>query len=965
MKTEDGQLAADLGQALRSTVSGDVRFDRLTRELYSTDASNYRIVPLGVVLPRDAGDICAVLETAAQFDVPVLPRGGGTSLSGQTVGRAIILDLTRHLDGILEESREERWVRVQPGVVLDQLNRYIRPADLMVGPDPASSPAATLGGMLGNNSTGMHSILYGMMADHVLELEVILVNGDQITVGPDRALPNPLRSGLEAILDEYEPEIESRYPKTWRTVAGYSLNKLVRPDYDPAQLFVGSEGTLGVITAAKVGLVPRPPATRLVVLQFEALRPALEIVPVILETGPSAIELNDRFFLDLTRGVPAFARRLSFVDGDPRCLLVVEYYGDGPKELTAKVDTLTGRLRQAGYRGELRSQVSTEQIADVWAVRKAGFGLLMSRRGDAKPLTFADDAAVPVEHLAEYAAGVERICVEAGTEAVFFGHASAGCLHTNPIINLKTSEGLEQMRVIGGQIAALAISYGGTTTGEHGEGLARSCFNEHLFGSRLHQAFREVKALFDPAGRLNPGRIVDAPDMADPALLRISPDYRLPLAPSNTTLDFSADGGFTGLVEMCNGHGDCRRLGAGTMCPSFMATRDERHSVRGRANALRAAMSGQLGPDAMSGLELYETLDLCLGCKACKSECPSKVDMAKLKAEFLVGYYEERGIPLRAWAFANIAAVSRAGRGIRPLANAAMRSWPIRAAMERILEIDRRRALPPLAERTLEAWFRDRKTAAQEGSPVVLFNDTFTNHYEPGIGRAFVEVLEAAGRNVILAPNLCCGRPFISQGLLTKARTFAERNVAALAPLAERGLPIVVLEPSCASALLDEYPGLLPGNPRARFVAEQTQFADAWLANELESGAIRLPFNSQPGRVLFHEHCHQRALGAEDGLAALFERVPGCQARSSNAGCCGMAGSFGYEVEHYDLSLKIAEDRLLPAVRAAGQDTVIAAPGMSCRQQIRDATGRRVLHPIQILHRAVGAGQSAQVARNR
>jgi FAD/FMN-containing dehydrogenase/Fe-S oxidoreductase len=942
-----------LGQALQTTVAGEVRFDRLTRELYSTDASNYRILPLGVVLPGDVDDICAVLETAAHFDVPVLPRGGGTSLSGQTVGRAIILDLTRHLDAILEESREERWVRVQPGIVLEQLNRYLRPANLMVGPDPASAPAATLGGMLGNNSTGTHSILYGMMADHVLELEVTLANGDQITAGPGAPLPEPLKGGLEAILEEYEPEIESRYPKTWRTVAGYALNKLARPDYDPAQLFVGSEGTLGVITAAKIGLVQRPPATRLAVLQFEALRPALEMVPLILETGPSAIELNDRFFLDLTRRVPSFARRLTFVEGDPRCLLVVEYYGDGPQELTARVDALTGRLRKAGYRGDVRSQVSPEQIADVWTVRKAGFGLLMSRRGDAKPLTFADDAAVPVEHLADYAEGVERICAEAGTEAVFFGHASAGCLHTNPIINLKTAEGLDQMRAIGSQIAALAISYGGTTTGEHGEGLARSCFNEQLFGSRLHRAFQEVKALFDPAGRLNPGRVVEGPDMADPALLRFGPAYRLPLAPSKTTLDFSADGGFAGLVEMCNGHGDCRQLGTGTMCPSFMATRDERHSVRGRANALRAAIGGRLGPEAMTGRELYETLDLCLGCKACKSECPSKVDLARLKAEFLDGYYKEHGVPLRARAFAHVAAASKAGRTVRPLSNVAIRSRPIRAALERFLGIDSRRALPALAKTSFEAWFKRRPPAVRESPSVVLFCDTFTNNYEPGIGRAAVEVLEAAGQGVVLAPNVCCGRPFISQGLLAQARELANRNIAALAPLAERDLPIVVLEPSCASALQDEYPDLLPGNPKARLVAEQTSFIDEWIVKQAEAGALNLDLDSGADRVLYHAHCHQRALGEGDKLAALFELIPGCQARSSDAGCCGMAGSFGYEVEHYDLSLKIAEERLLPAVRAAGNDTVIAAPGTSCRQQIRDATGRRVLHPIEILHQAL------------
>ena len=582
----------EIVRQLKAAVRGEVRFDPLTRQLYSTDASHYRVVPHGVVLPRDADDIAAVLEVAAQYDLAVLPRGGGTSLSGQSVGQAIIVDTSRYLDSILEVNIEEQWVRVQPGVVLDHLNARLRPHGLMFGPDPASSAAATLGGMLGNNSTGSHSIVYGMTADHTLELEVMLADGRRVRPGPNFAgLDRDTTAVLRALLERCRPEIEARYPKTWRTVAGYDFNHLIAPEANLARLFVGSEGTLGIITEAKLKLVRRPATTALVILRFDSLAAALTRMPLILETKPSAVELIDKFFLDLTRRVPAFAARLTFVDGDPHCLFIVEYAGDTAAEMAARIQQLKACLAADHYGEPLTAMTSPEDIANVWTVRKAGFGLLMSLRGDAKPLAFVDDATLPVDKLAEYARRVEAICREAGTEAAFYAHASAGCLHINPLINLKTAEGLRRMRIIAGQVATTAIALGGTTTGEHGEGLARSCFNEQLFGPALHQAFREVKQLLDPDWRLNPGKIIDAPDMAEPSLLRYNPAYHTTGAPARTYLAYPAEGSFAGLVEMCNGQGACRARGAGVMCPSFMATRDERHATRGRANALRTGIS--------------------------------------------------------------------------------------------------------------------------------------------------------------------------------------------------------------------------------------------------------------------------------------------------------------------------------------------------------------------------------------
>ncbi|MBM4425156.1 MAG: FAD-binding protein [Chloroflexi bacterium] len=966
---------ADLANALRKSVRGEVKFDSLTRQLYSTDASSYRLAPLGVVLPRDADDVCAAISAAAQFNAPVLPRGSGTSISGQTVGPAVILDTSRYLDSILEVNAEEGWARAQAGVVRDHLNTHLAPHGLLFGPDPASSMAATLGGMLGNNSTGMHSILYGMSADHTLELDLALADGSRLTVGPDHPLSEPYRSRLDDILTRYRSEIETRYPKTWRAVAGYNLNRMLEsyqnlhPNFqsqtsnhkpNPAHLFVGSEGTLAVILSAKVKLVPKPKRVRLAIIHFGSLRAALESTPAILDTGPSAIELADRYFFNLIRRVPSFARRLTFIEGDPEATLTVEYYGETDSEVAAKAQTLRRLFRDC----VITEQIAADEINNVWGVRKAAFGLLMSKRGDAKPLFFVDDAAVPVAALPEYADGVARVCADAGAEVSFIAHASAGCLHVQPVLNLKTPEGLRQMRRIADEVIALAIRLGGATTGEHGEGLARSCFNEQLFGPQLHRAFQEVKALFDPHHRMNPGKIVNAPPMDDPAILRYNPDYRTPFTLTQTHFSFSTEQSFAALVEMCNGQSQCRARGAlaGAMCPSFIATRDERHSTRGRANALRAAISGQLGPRGLDDPDLFDALDLCLSCKACKSECPSTVDMAKLKAEYLAHYYERGGPPIRNRVFGHIAAFNRMSRWARPLANWAFRNPVAKGVVFRALGIHPNRNLPLLAPQTFEAWFRG-ITLTPNPSPfgrgegvreVILFADTFTNDNDPRIGQAAVEVLEAAGYRVSLAENtVCCGRPLISKGLLAEAKRNAARNIAALAPFAERGLPILFCEPSCASALRDEYPDFFPSDPRARAVADHTFFLDEWIVAQAEAGKFNARFDSQPRRVLYHTHCHQRALADSDTLARFFALIPNCEAQSSNAGCCGMAGSFGYEREHYDVSMAVGEDRLFPAARAAAPDTIIAAPGTSCRSQIGDGAGRRALHPIEVMRGAM------------
>lgn len=945
----------------------------MSRLLYSTDASSYQIMPAGVVLPRDAEDLAAVIGLAARHDVPIIPRGGGTSLSGQTVGPALILDLSRYMDGIPEINPDERWVRVEAGVVLDRLHTALRPYGLMVGPDPASSAAATIGGMTGNNSTGAHSIVHGMMADHVREVTVILADGtlahlcSKTTETATALALQSTREGMlyrdvALLLDHYRQDIETGYPSVWRNVAGYTLNRMLESSkagrsFNLAPLIVGSEGTLATVCSVKLGLVPCMPHSRIAVVHFETLYQCLESVPVILETGPASAELIDRFFIRLTRLSPEFGPRLHFIDGDPEAVLVVEYAGESRDELAEKAARLEIVLKRRGFHGRVVHQVSPEEIENVWIARKAGFGLLMSRRGDAKPLSFVDDAVVPLDRMVDFTRGVREISRGAGTEASFYAHASAGCLHVTPLINLKSAKGLEQMRIISSAVTSLAIELDGTTTGEHGEGLARSYYNEQLYGPRLHQAFREVKALFDPKNIMNPGKIVEAPAPWDPALLRYSPDYRAGLAPGRTFLDFSLDGGFAGSVEMCNGMGICRKRDEGVMCPSFMVTRDEAHSTRGRANALRAAMTGRLGPEGMTSRELHDVLDLCLECKACKRECASQVDMAKLKSEFLAHYQARHGIPPRSRIFGHIETLSRLGSLSPALANRLFTNPLVRRLMDRWLGIDRRRILPPLAPRTFQKWFHGRARNLRPVRPVrgavILWDDIYLSHNEPEVGQAAVKVLEAAGFEVrLVAGRRCDGRPLISKGLLADARRRAEHNIGLLAPLARQSIPIVGVEPSSITTFRDEYPDLLPGE-EARLVAGQSFMMEEFLDRLAERGELDLPLAAsdphKPRHVLLHGHCYQKSLSGTGPVLRMLRLLPDTTVEEIPSGCCGMAGAFGYEREHYEVSMACGEDRLFPFIRSAPEDALIAAAGFSCRHQITHGTGRWAVHPVVIL----------------
>ncbi|GIX47015.1 MAG: oxidoreductase [Candidatus Tectimicrobiota bacterium] len=949
---------------LQKHIAGEVRFDAFSRMLYSTDASIYQIEPLGVVIPAHADDIVATVQVAAAHGVPVLPRGGGTSLAGQTVGRAVIIDVSPRLNQVLELNPEEQWAWVQPGLVQDQFNAYLRPHGFLFGPDTATSNRATLGGMIGNNSAGARSVIYGKTVDHVLELQVVLADGSTARLQPlDKAqLEQKQRAaGLEGhiyrevvrLVEAHRDEIAERYPRLMRRVSGYNLDELVKDGpFNLAKLVVGSEGTLAVVTAAKVRIMPRPRATAVLVVHFDDMIRAVEAANTILPFHPSAIELVDHQILNAARAAREFAGQLPFLQGEPEAILIVEFYGETAAEAADKVAQLTACLRRERLGYAYAPALSAQEQAAVWKMRKAGLGLLMGTRDERKPIAFVEDTAVAPEKLPEFLRRFRDIIAAYETHAGYYGHASVGCLHIRPCINLKKQEEIDKMYAMMQDISALVAEFGGAMSGEHGDGLARSWLNEKLFGPRLYQAFREVKRAFDPHNRLNPGKIVDAP--APTENLRYGPWYR-PLA-IDTVLDFRRDGGFATAIEMCNGNGACRKLAEGTMCPSYQATLDEQHSTRGRANALRAILAGHLPPEEFTGKRLYEILDLCLECKACKTECPSNVDMAKLKAEFLCHYYARHGVPLRARLFAGIARWQHWGQKVAPLANwlggSAVGKWLLQR-----LGIAPQRTLPRLARQTFSAWFRRHTPLPQAGrrGQVVLFHDTFAEYNCPEVAQAATQLLEAAGFAVQLVPRRCCGRPAISKGLLHQARALAQYNVASLAPYARRGIPIVGLEPSCLLTLRDDYLDLVPGE-EATAVAEKAVTLDEFLYQLQQRGELDLTFTQAPRRLLLHGHCHQKALVGTAPTLAVLRLPPGYEVEEIPSGCCGMAGSFGYEAEHYALSLAIGRQRLFPAVQAADASVTLVANGISCRQQIEHATGRRAYHLAEVLWEATQKG---------
>jgi Fe-S oxidoreductase len=769
---------------------------------------------------------------------------------------------------------------------------------------------------------------------------------------------------LLAFRERYGGLIARDFPPHWRRATGYSLDQFLKPDteFNPARLLVSSEGTLATLLEVTLQLVPRPTRTGLVLLQFDDLVASMAATPAILETDPSAVELMGRMLINLTRSQPGYARQISMIQGDPAAVLVVEFYGESESEIEQKADHLKAHLIKRGVSTSADPLVVLDPARqeDVWSVRKAGLGLLMSVRGDHKPIPVIEDVSVPVAHLAEFVAAVEDLVAAHGTTAAYYAHASAGCLHIRPLLDLKTAQGVVSMKEMAYAAADLAHRFGGVMSGEHGDGLQRSELNELIFGPELYHAMREFKQIWDPRGLMNPGKKVDAPPLTEN--LRYGPSYHA--REPKTFLDFSGDGGFARAVEMCNGAAVCRKLKAGTMCPSFMATRDEKDSTRGRANALRDALAGDtLDQAGLASQEVYDVLDLCLSCKACKTECPSSVDMAKMKTEFLAHYHEAHGTPLRSRVFGHIHDLSKLASPVAPLVNIGMRLGLDRP-VKRVLGIAPERSLSPFAFRTFsDRWHaHQRRHAGRKRETrgfAVYFHDTFAEYNYPRIGMAAVKLLEAAGFEVVVEERrACCGRPMLSKGLVEEARTLARRNVEVLAPYARQGIPIIGTEPSCILTLRDEYIDLLPNDPDVEAIAGETYMIDEFLAKLDKIGDLGIVWKDGPSPdVLFHGHCHQKALiGMGPSMAMLASA--GCAARESGAGCCGMAGSFGYETEHYEVSRKVGEERLFPAVEAADGETAISVAGVSCRQQIEHFTGRTTKHIAEVLAGRIAPGHA-------
>jgi FAD/FMN-containing dehydrogenase/Fe-S oxidoreductase len=961
-KTAGNGLREELEASLKKTIKGEVRFDKLSRALYSTDASNYEIEPVGVVIPRTEEDISIAVETARSLGAAILPRGGGTSLAGQAVGHALVIDFSKYLNDVIEINPESKTARVQPGIYIEQLNRRLKPSGLMFGPDPSTVRIATAGGVVGNNATGAHSILYGMAGDNV-EAAKILLSGDPIelgALGEDALLERAKEGGpagrlfnnLAALREKYSEAIKRDFPKHWRRASGYSLNYFLESPFNPAKLLAGSEGTLGTVTEFTLTLVPRPAYTGLVILQFGSIIAAMETVPMILEHSPSAIELIDSMLVGLTRAHAGYSRMLSFVEGDPEALLVVEFYGGSETEVKGKTESLASSLRERGSGCSINFALGGEEQSNVWGVRRAGLGIMMSRRDEHKPIPCIEDVSVPVGRLPEYVRDVSDLIKRLGTTAGFYGHASAGCLHIRPLVNLKSGKGVLMMKELMDGAFELAVRYGGVMSGEHGDGRQRSYLNERLFGPELYGAMRELKAAFDPEGVFNPGKVVDP----ESPLENLRHGDRSGPYEIRTKLDWSSDNNFSRAVGMCNGQGVCRKLGEGIMCPSYMATRDERDTTRARANALRAVLSGALDRDSLAGSEMYGVFDLCISCKACKTECPSKVDAAKMKTEFLSHYHEERGMSLRDRIFSDVHEASRIA-SLAPRLSNALTANPVTKLLLSRIGIHPARTLPKLAGENFTGWFDGRKTHRKTfDKKVVFFHDTWVTYYHPEVGKSAVELLEAAGYEVMLERRrACCGRPMLSKGVIEPARETARKNVALLAPYVREGIPVVGTEPSCILTFRDEYMDLLPGNEDARILAGNSFIIGEFLHRVDQERGLGIEWKEDAPQILYHAHCHERALtGIEAPLGILA--ASGCIAEESGAGCCGMAGSFGYEREHYGISKTIGEDRLFPAVRKASPETSIAVSGVSCRHQIEHFTGRRVKHLAEILASRINKG---------
>jgi len=964
---------------LDSLLEGSFHYDSIHRTIYSTDASAYKETPIGVAFPKNAGDIEKIIGFARDNKLSLIPRTAGTSLAGQVVGSGIVVDVSRHLTQILELNKEEKWVRLQPGVVLDELNKFLAPHGLFFGPETSTANRCMVGGMVGNNACGSHSILYGSTRDHLLEAKVFLSDGSEVELKAlnqkefeakcqGDALENQLYKSVRDILSipDNQKEIRDQYPdkELRRRNTGYAIDLLLESspfadtseDFNFCKLLAGSEGTLAFITEIKLNLVPLPPKVKAVMAaHFQTLEQALEANLIALKYKPGAVELIDKTILDLTKGNIEQQKNRFFIKEDPEGILVIEFARETREEIEQICRELEAEMRNNGY-GFHYPVLWGGDISKIWNLRKSGLGVLSNMEGDAKPVSLIEDTAVPVSKLPAYISEFKALIQKYDLSCVYHAHVGSGELHLRPVLNLKSPGDVEIFRSLATDVALLVKKFKGSLSGEHGDGRLRGEFIPLMVGEHNYNLLKQIKHAWDRHGIFNPGKITDTPAMN--TSLRYVPGK--PVRQIDTIFDFSKEMGIMRAVEKCNGSADCRKteLIGGTMCPSYQATRDEQLTTRARANILRDYLTNSTKKNPFDHKEIYEVMDLCLSCKGCKSECPSNVDMAKFKAEFLQHYYDANGVPLRSWLVANITKINRLGSLVPGITNVFIKNKQLAS----MLGFTKNRHLPLLAKQTLSSWYKKNygKLLADKNvkpeKKVLLFNDEFTNFNDTEIGITTIKLLVSLGYDVKIPRHLESGRTYLSKGLVRKARNIAEKNIGLLKNIVSEQIPLIGIEPSALLTFRDEYPDLVTDHHRkdAIHLAANTFLVDEFLTLEMKKGNIDAGlFTDRKATIKLHAHCQQKAVASSQSTIFMLSIPPNYQVSEIPSGCCGMAGSFGYEKEHYELSQKIGELVLLKQVRLLPAETLVTAPGTSCRAQINDGTNREALHPVEILYRAL------------
>jgi FAD/FMN-containing dehydrogenase/Fe-S oxidoreductase len=937
--------------------TSEIKCSELDLALYSTDASLYQLKPVAVAIPSSQEDLITIVALAHQYKIPILPRGSATSLAGQTTNEALVIDFTKYFNKIIEINPDNKEAIVQPGVIRDQLNAETVKYGLHFAPDPATTSRATIGGMIANNSSGTRSIQYGKTIDHIKALKVLLADGTILNLSQknpeewEKLSSQNTQEGLiykqfREIIFNHAEAIEKAYPKVLRRVQGYPLDEFVNcENWNLAKLFSGSEGSLGIIIEATINLEPIPKHRAAITLHYDDRLNAIREVKEMIAFDPAAIEMLDyNVFEKSVKNNMTRELHQRLIIGEPKATLSVEFFTLTQEELENKILSFLDWISKHSSAYAFPVLRTAKELEDSWSLRKNGLGLIMGDPEGRKPIPFVEDMAIPLEHLAEYIENILHLCHKKGVETILYAHASVGVLHVRPSLDMTKKEDIDLMKEISDEMFLLVKKYKGSWSGEHGDGRNRGHRLRDYFGEEVYQCLKDVKNIFDPAHIMNPGIIIDVPPMDKN--LRYGPEYRD--KKNNFVYHYRHDHSFEALVHNCSGVGACRNKTGGTMCPSFKATENEEDSTRGRANALRMAISGQMGFESLTDDKVLEVLDLCLSCKACKSECPSNVDMAKLKSEVLQKKYDAGKISLREKAILYNAILAPELTGWKaPFVNFVQSTTIFKYVAEKILKTDRRRTLPSYAGETLEVWFQKNYTPGPGKPEVVLFADTYINYHEPETGKAAVKLLSDCGYNVILASVGCCQRPAISNGFLKEAKVAGTKVAEKLLPYINRGLKIVVCEPSCTSALIDDLPDLIDDVKLSNALKNNVKAIDGFLSEALMNGEITGKFVSISDKILLHGHCHQKASFGTGGMKNIYSSTENTHCVEPDSGCCGMAGSFGYEVEHFDISKKIAESILIPEIQKTSEDTMIVANGFSCRHQISDFSGRKAVHWVE------------------